>query len=454
LRQAIVLAAGEGMRMRPLTSSHPKAMLPIGGKPLLEHLVSRAKEAGVERFVIVVGHQKDKITDHFGDGEALGVKIDYVVQEERLGTGHALLRAEGLAEDRFLVANGDVLCDGPSLKRVAEVEGLAVATARVEDPDPERDLILEGEEGSLKSVADKGKAPPSHLIYAGICLLDRRIFEALRRVPPSEGEGEERDLSAGLRSLLADGIQIGVAELESWIEIIHPWEILKANETLMPPDTRGILGEVESNATLSGEVAVGKGTVIRSGSFVAGPVAIGDGCDIGPNCLIRGPSSIGDGVSIGSGAVIEKSTIMEGTEISHLCYLGDSLVGPGCLLGAGTIVANQRHDGSDVRSYVGGTRAETGRNRLGAVLGEGVKTGVGTIVYPGTVIEGGRWGRPGEVLWGSVEAEKPKPEEAKEGDEAEAGPSKKAEAEEKRETDNAIDENPARDGGGSETIAG
>lgn len=91
--QAIVLAAGEGERMRPLTVSYPKAMLPVGGKPLLEHLLGRAKEAGVERFVIVVGHQKEKLMDHFGDGSGLGIKIEYVVQEERLGTGHALLRA-------------------------------------------------------------------------------------------------------------------------------------------------------------------------------------------------------------------------------------------------------------------------------------------------------------------------------------------------------------------------
>jgi UDP-N-acetylglucosamine diphosphorylase/glucosamine-1-phosphate N-acetyltransferase len=449
LRQAIVLAAGEGERMRPLTTTHPKAMLPIGGKPLLEHLLGRAKEAGVERFVIVVGHQKEKVMDHFGDGSGLGIEIEYVVQEERLGTGHALLRAEGLAEDRFLAMNGDVLCDADSLRRVMESEGLAVAAARVEDPDPERDEILEVEDGALKSVAERGKLPPSHLIYAGICLLDKRIFEALRKVPASEGAGkEERDLMTGLQSLLADGVQIGVEEAESWIEINHPWDILKANETLMPPDTRGILGEVEANATLSGEVAVGKGTVIRSGSYVAGPVAIGDGCEIGPNCLIKCHTSIGDGVRIGNGVVIENSTIMEGTEVSHLCYLGDSLIGPGCRLGVGTIVANRRHDDATVKSYLRGTKAETGRRSLGAVLGEGVKTGAGSIVYPGTVIEAGRWGRPGEVLWGYREAEKPEPEE---GNEAEADPSEKAEAEEKKEIKNAIDDNPATEGGGSET---
>jgi len=452
IMQVIVLAAGEGERMSPLTSSHPKAMLPIGGRPLLEDLMTRAKEAGFGRFVIVVGHQKEKITDHFGDGSDFGVKIDYVVQEERLGTGHALLLAEGLAEDRFLVMNGDVLCDVPSLKKVAESEGLAVAAARVEEPDPNKDQILEVEEGLLKSVAERGKAPPSHLIYSGICLLNRRIFDALREAFESEGEGKETmdlDLLTGLKSLLAEGLQIEVIELESWIKITHPWDILKANDTLMPTATRGVLGEVEGGATITGEVAVGKGTSIRSGSYVAGPVVIGEGCDIGPNSLIKGPTSIGDHVQIGSGVVIERSVIMEGTEISHLCYLGDSLIGQKSSLGAGTILTNRRHDGSLVRSYVSGAKTETGRTKLGAIIGDGVKTGAGTIIYPGTVIEAGRWGRPGEVLWGYLEAE---PKEAKEGNEGEADPSEKNEAEEKNTTENAIYDASATEGRGSETV--
>lgn len=452
MRQAIVLAAGEGERMQPLTSTLPKVMLPIGGKPLLEHLVARAKEAGVEKFVIVVGHQKEKVMDHFGDGNDLGVKIDYVVQEERLGTGHALLLAEGLVMDRFLVMNGDVLCDADSLKRVIENEGLAVAAVRVQDPDPETDWILEVEEGYLTSMADNVKPLLSKLICAGICLLDKKIFEALRKIPASQGEGkQERDLMTGLKALLADGAQIGVTEVESWIEIVLPWDILKANETLMPPDTRGVLGDVEGGATLSGEVAVGKETMIMSGTYVAGSVVIGDGCDIGPNCLIKGTTSIGDNVQIGNGVVIEKSTIMEGTEISHLCYVGDSLIGPGCSLGAGTIVANRRHDSSNVRSYVNRRSAETGRQNLGAILGEGVKTGVGTILYPGTVIEAGRWGRPGEVLWGYVEAEKTEPEESEEGNGDEGDPSDKAETEGRNETKNAIDETSATESGGSQT---
>lgn len=403
--------------MLPLTATHPKGMLPIGGKPLLEHLVGRAKEAGAERFVIVVGHQREKIVDAFGDGSRLDVKIEYAFQEEGLGTGPALLAAEALAEDRFLVLRGDVLPDAASLKRLMALEAPALAVARVEGPRPERDWILEVGEGRLRSISHEGKAPLSNLVSAGIFLLDERAFEALRRVPI--GGGGERDILAAVRVLLADGVLVGAEVVERWIEIVFPWDILRANETLMPPETRGVLGEVEANASLSGEVAVGRGTAIRSGSYVAGPVVIGEGCAIGPNCLIRGTTSIGDGVRVGNGVVIEGSTIMDGTEVSHLCYVGDSLIGPGCSLGVGTVIANRRHDGSPIRSFSGGAGAETGRKAFGAVLGGGVKTGVGTIVYPGTVIEAGRWGRPGEVLWGHVEAEKIE-EEREDGEKVEA----------------------------------
>ena len=131
--QAIVLAAGEGSRMRPLTAKMPKVMLPVAGRPLLEHIILRAREAGLDSFVLVVGYEADSVRSHFGDGSRLGVEIDYAVQEERLGTGHALMAAESQAEDRFMVLNGDVLPDVGSLQEMAE-GGTAVSAIKVDDP--------------------------------------------------------------------------------------------------------------------------------------------------------------------------------------------------------------------------------------------------------------------------------------------------------------------------------
>lgn len=144
--QAIVLAAGEGSRMRPLTSSRPKVMLPAGGKPFLEHMVKRASNAGITEFIFVVGYRLESITERFEDGSDFGTKIEYVVQKEQLGTGHALMVAEEMAKDRFLVLNGDVLTDESSLKWMVGTDGLAVAAKRV--PDPSRYGVFEVERGS------------------------------------------------------------------------------------------------------------------------------------------------------------------------------------------------------------------------------------------------------------------------------------------------------------------
>ena len=125
------MAAGEGSRMLPLTSSRPKVMLPVGGKPFIEHLVQRARKAGVTEIILVVGYRSESIKDKLKEGDYFGTKIKYAFQKEQQGTGHALMAAVGMTEDRFLVMNGDVLTDVASLSRMAEGEGLAVAAKKV-----------------------------------------------------------------------------------------------------------------------------------------------------------------------------------------------------------------------------------------------------------------------------------------------------------------------------------
>lgn len=402
--QAIVLAAGEGSRMRPLTSSRPKVMLPAGGKPFLEHMVKRASNAGITEFIFVVGYRLESITERFEDGSDFGTKIEYVVQKEQLGTGHALMVAEEMAKDRFLVLNGDVLTDESSMKWMVGTDGLAVAAKRV--PDPSRYGVFEVERGELKSVKEKSRSPPSDLANAGIYLLNEKIFDVLRDVPVSERG--EYELTDGLNALVSRGEEIRVAEIEEWIEIGRPWDLLNANEKLLSSEQYSVLGDVEPNATLSGRVSVGVGTRIRSGSYIEGPVVIGENCDIGPNCFIRPYTCIGDNVRIGNAVEIKNSTIMENTNVAHLSYVGDSVIGSNCNFGAGTIVANLRHDRGDIQSYIRGEWVKTARHKLGVIMGDDVKTGINTSIYPGTVIGSGYRSEPGEVLRGRVTTERRK----------------------------------------------
>lgn len=397
--QAIVLAAGEGSRMRPLTLSRPKVMVPVGGKPFLEHLVRRSIESGVTKFVFVVGYRSGVVVDHFKDGENFGVDIEYVLQNEQLGTGHALMMAEDQAEDRFLVLNGDVLTDTTSLKRIGESEGAAVAAKGVEEPS--RYGVFEVEEDRLRSVVEKSLSPPSNLANAGIYQFRRNIFEVLGDVPKSvRGEFE---LTDGINSLISRGEDIEVVEIEDWIEVGRPWDVLEANKILISKIGPAVLGEVEPGATLLGDVSIGEGTLIRSGSYIVGPVVIGKSCDIGPNCFIRPFTCVGDKVRIGNAVEIKNSAIMDGTNVAHLSYVGDSVIGSHCNFGAGTIVANLRHDDANILSYIKQDKVDSGRRKLGAIIGDDVKTGINTSIYPGTVIEPGYRGWPSEVIRGHVE---------------------------------------------------
>ncbi len=397
--QAIILAAGEGSRMRPLTSKRPKVMLPVCGKPILEQIVLRAKQAGVESFVFVVGYGADAVKLHFGDGSNFGVRIDYTVQNRQLGTGHALLAAEAKAEDRFIVLNGDVLPDAESLKSMTSIKGNAVAAKRV--PDPSRYGVFLCDDGHMKSVVEKSKTPPSDLANAGIYLFDRAIFDALENTGMSERG--EYELTDGLNALASkEKTKIKIIELKDWIEVGRPWDILAANEKLMPNVRAHIEGEIEPGATLKGMVSVDRGTVVRTGSYIVGPVVIGEDCDIGPNCYIRPSTCLGKNVRVGNAVEIKNSAIMDGTKIGHLSYVGDSVVGSNCNFGAGTIASNLRHDNANIKSYIKGLPVDSGRRKLGVIMGDNVKTGIHTTIYPGTVIESGHRSMPASELRGMV----------------------------------------------------
>jgi len=394
--QSIILAAGEGSRMRPLTANTPKVMLPVAGKPLLEEIILRAIDAGSDRFVIVVGYQADRVRSHFGDGSRLGVRIEYAVQERQLGTGHALMAAESIASDHFLVLNGDVLPDTDSLRAMSR-EDAAVSAIRVDDP-TRYGVFLE-ENGIFKSVVEKSPEPPSNLANAGIYVLNRSVFDALRAMPLSERG--EYELTDALNSLAARET-IKIVNLKSWLEIGRPWDILAANETMLKALEPRILGDVEPGATLKGSVSVGENSQIMAGAYIEGPVIIGENCKIGPNCYIRPSTCIGDDVRVGNAVEIKNSAIFSGTKIGHLSYVGDSVIGQNCNFGAGTICSNLRHDKALIKSFIKGKRVDSGRRKLGAIMGDNVMTGIHTSIYTGTVIDSGFRGLPGAILKGKV----------------------------------------------------
>lgn len=389
--QAVVLAAGEGKRMYPLTQTRPKVMVPVANKPLLEHVMLAARDAGISEFVFVVGYKKETVKEHFGNGSRWGVSIKYIEQEEQFGTAHAIGLAKKFVSSRFLVLNGDVFVRAGCLeKAVGTKNGILMVLKKVENPSELGVAVTDG--GCVRKIIEKPPKLVSNLASSGIFIFTPEVFDAIERTPLSaRGEYEITDT---LQILIDGGTRVGYVISEEWMDIGRPWDLLEANENILRNLKNKVDCEVEPNAALHGPVATGNGTIIRSGSYIIGPVVIGDGCDIGPNCFIRPYTAIGNKVRIGNAVEIKNSIIMDGTHVGHLSYVGDSIVGYDCNFGAGAIVANLRLDEKDIQVTARGKLYGTGRKKLGTIMGDGVHTGINSTLNTGSVIPAGKMVKP------------------------------------------------------------
>ncbi len=373
----VLLAAGEGKRMAPLTATRPKVMLPVANRPMIEHLICAVRDVGIDSFVIVVGYREKEIRDYFGSGGKWGVSIRYTVQRTQTGTGDALRAAKGLVKGQFLLMNGDMIVTADDIRRICASPAPAVGV--VESENPEQYGVITEKEGIITGIYEKSTNPPGNLINAGIYLFDDDIFgEVDRLIPSPRGEYE---LTDALKPAISSG-ELHAVPLASWCDIGAPWDLLEANELALSDMASDIRGEVEEGVTLKGAVVLGEGSVIRSGTYIEGPCMVGSGCTIGPHVYIRGHTVIGNDCHIGHASELKNSVIFPRTKIPHFTYIGDSVIGSGCNFGAGTKVANLRHDKEPVN--VGGI--STGRKKFGAVIGDNVLFGINCSINVGTSV--------------------------------------------------------------------
>ena len=389
----VVLAAGEGTRMRPLTADRPKPMLPVADRPLLEHTIEAARSAGADHIILVVGYEADTIREHFGSNWD-GLDIEYVEQESRDGTADALRQAaEVLDGEQFAVLNGDGLYDPPSLRAVFEA-GPAVGAKRVEDPSQYGVLELSEDGSQVTGVIEKPADPPSDLVNTGAYVFPG---EAIDWLDVDASERGERELTDVLERTCQE-TTVSPVEMERWLDVGRPWELLEANEWLIGERSRAIAGNVHPGADLQGAVIVEPGATVRSGVVIEGPTMIREGATVGPNAYVRGTTLIDRNVSIGHAVEVKNSVVMPGTSISHLSYVGDSVIGPDVNFGAGTTVANLRHDDQTVVVTVKGEAVDTDRRKFGCVCGPGAKTGINTSLNVGVTLEAGATTQPGSVI--------------------------------------------------------
>jgi UDP-N-acetylglucosamine diphosphorylase/glucosamine-1-phosphate N-acetyltransferase len=395
--KAVLLAAGEGVRLQPVTSTRPKHLIRVGGKPILEHCLEAVKACGITEAVIVTHYMADAIRQYFGDGAQLGLKLEYVEQKAVLGTGNAASVAEPLVDGDFVLVYGDLLFAPEALKQtvdlfVAEKPAAVMAVVPVEKP--ESYGIIELSDGNcVKCIVEKPSAgeAPSNLANAGLYVFSKEIFSEIKQVKASvRGEWE---LTDALSLLAKGGKTVLAAELSKadWLDIGRPWDLLEANSWALKRMAHAVYGNVEEGAHLVGPVTVAETARVRSGAYVEGPTFIGEGSDVGPNCFIRACTSIGRNVRVGNACEVKNSIIMDGTHVGHLSYVGDSVLCERCNLGAGTIMANYRFDAGAVKMLIKDKVVDTGRRKLGAILGDDVKTGVNSVFMPGVKVGACSW---------------------------------------------------------------
>ncbi|MFX0168784.1 MAG: bifunctional sugar-1-phosphate nucleotidylyltransferase/acetyltransferase [Candidatus Hodarchaeota archaeon] len=399
--KALILAAGYGTRLHPLTQFRPKAMLPLLGKPMLDHVIDTIKAAGITEIVLVVGHYRDQIEAYFGDGENFGVQLSYAVQAEPKGEYDAVLAAEKALEgvDRFLMTDCDIITTANRFKdtmKAARTSDMALSLFAV--PNPSQFGVVELDGNTITTIVEK-PAPgtePSDLAVAGVYIFTPAIFDALRKT---------RDLEVGIQHLIDAGHTFhGSHSKDPWVDVGRTWNILEASPLLFERLRQSKEKRIDSSATVSeaahllGDVWIGARARIFPGATLVGPVFLGPEAIVGNNCLIRDHTVLEANVSVGFSCEVRNTVMMPRSRIGHLAFVGDSILGYDADLGASVVLSNYRFDGEAVHVMLRGNLVSTHTDKFGAVLGDQVKIGCGAVVLPGRTIGYNSWIDPGIVV--------------------------------------------------------
>jgi len=386
--QVVILVAGEGTRLRPLTLTKPKPLLPVANTFALKHNLDQLPKR-VKEVILVIGYKREMIRKEIRV-RYKGMKIRYIFQEKQQGTGDAAKKAAPFLRNKFLLLYGDDFYDKEDIKRCFLKEP-SISLKKIENPSNFGVIIVKGKK--VIKLIEKPKKSISNLVNSGLYFLDKSIFN-FKIKKSKRGEYEFTDYLK--RLIEKDKLYFSLAK--NWMPISHLWDLFGVNKFLLKKIKRKIEGKIEKGVTIRGKVVIEKGTVIKGGTFIEGPVYIGKNCQIGPNSFIRPSTSIQDNCKIGQAVEIKNSIIGENTKIPHLSYVGDSIIGENCNLAAGTIIANLRHDNRTIKTWVNGNIVDTCRRKFGTVIGDNVKTGIGTLIFPGRKIWPGKTTLPGEIV--------------------------------------------------------
>jgi bifunctional UDP-N-acetylglucosamine pyrophosphorylase/glucosamine-1-phosphate N-acetyltransferase len=401
---AILLAAGKGTRMAPLTPELAKPLLPVAGRSVLHWMLDGLADAGVRRTVVVTHHRADEVAAAAKAWRG-GMAVECVPQGEPRGTGHAVAAGAARTDGDALVVMGDCLAPPGILRTLAKSKGFTLAAARVADPTRYGALKVEGK--AVKALAEKSPKPPSDLVNAGLYRVPAEALESAARLKPSpRGELEFTDV---VGSWAKKGKAHWIAA-DGWLDLGAPWDLLAAQERtlaaqmdfLLEGACVGGMGGVEEGVHVRGRLHVGRGAVVKSGTYVEGDVWVGPDARIGPHAYLRGPLCIGATCHVGAATEVKNSLLLDGANAPHLNYVGDSILGPGVNLGAGAKVANLKVTSGTVKATGPNGKVDTLRSKFGVCLGPGVKVGINASLNPGTMVGANTLIGAGQVVSGWV----------------------------------------------------
>jgi len=328
--KGVILHGGHGTRLRPLTHTGPKQLIPVANKPISQYVLEDLQDSGIKDIAIILGDvMPEKVKSYYGNGKKFGVRVTYINQEKPGGIAQAVgLTEDFVGKDLFIVYLGDNLLKGGIAKCVREFKekkyDAMILLSKVKDPQ-QFGVAEFDKKGNIVRLVEKPKKPPSNYALTGIYFLKPVIFKMIKKLKPSwRGELE---ITEALQMLLDEGYNVGHRVVEDWWKDTGTIEdIIDANILVLDEIETSIKGTVEDASCIQGRVSIGKSSIVKKGALIRGPAIVGENTTIESGVYIGPYTTIGNNVQIRKGE-IENSIIMDNCTVCVNSRIIDSMIG-------------------------------------------------------------------------------------------------------------------------------
>ncbi len=389
--KAVILAAGKGSKLNPFSNTRPIPMISVAGKALLDNSLFQLKKAGINDVYIIVGHHKEMIQDFVAEKSDSGMNIHCLEQKNNGGIGDAVLTVKEKISpgEYFLLIYGDTLTDENIYSKTQQsFHSFKCPVASICLPPSNESFgnVFLNAQMKINKIVEKPKGNNfGNYVLSGVFVLPESFFGLL--------EKNKRSMEKALKALVQEGELMASMWENEWLDIVYPWEILKANRIILDSWNESLIAKsaiMESNVTMQGVVNIEEGVVIKAGAVLEGPCSIGKGSYVGNNSLVRSYTSLGNNCSIGYGVELKNCVVLDNSGIGRLSFVGDSVIGENVDIGAGCMTVNRNLGWEKVQIKNGKTILPSGLKKLGAFIGDNVIIGAGNTIQPGTVISPGK----------------------------------------------------------------